>query len=157
MSKQIALDADGPEEIRRIIQHVLDGVTEEFDATDYRNPLKEKVVPVLQAEHEQYFNNESGPLGKWPALAPRTVKKKGFDTILIETNTMRSSLLFDGPNHVEDVEERYLVWGTSDEKARIHQDGTDRIPQRAFVGVSETTTDAIAEVIADAAAENLKG
>lgn len=153
-------DADGPEEVQAILHKVLNEVAKQFDAIDYRQPLREQVVPLLVAEHEDYFNRESGPLGKWPALAQRTVKKKGFDTILIETNTMRSSLLFDGPDHVEDVEERYLVWGTSDEKAAIHQygtEGTPRIPQRAFVGVSEQTTDAIAEVAADAAVAVLKG
>ena len=69
---------------------------------------------------------------------------------------MRSSLLFPGAKHIEDVSPRDLQWGTSDEKASIHQEGTRHIPQRAFVGVSEGTADSTADVIADATVEILK-
>ena len=153
----IVLDAASPEEIPALVEQIVRQVVAQFGELQYRQPLREEVVPLLVAEHEEYFNREAGPLGNWQPLSPVTVKKKGFDTILIETNRMRSSLLFDGPDHIEDVEDRFLTWGTSDPKAHIHQEGTARIPQRAFVGVSEETADAIADKIADHVVKLLKG
>lgn len=137
------------------LQTVFNDLQDVFAVADYTDPLREKVVPLLAAEHEEYFNRESGPLGKWPALSPVTVRAKGFDTILIEQNNMRSSLLFDGPNHIEEVSSRDLKWGTSDEKAAKHQEGIG-VPQRAFVGTSETTVEKISGVVASAAVAILK-
>ena len=151
MATQTILEAASPDDIPRVLQQVLDGVAKQLNEADYSKPLKEQVVPLLAEEHEAYFNAETGPLGKWPPLSPRTVRKKGFDTILIENNNLRSGLLFDGPEHVEDIGDRHLTWGTSDERAAIHQHGGGRIPQRAFVGVRESTVDKTSEIIADAA------
>lgn len=138
------------------LQGVFDDVRDSYVVADYTQSLREEVVPLLVAEHEEYFNREAGPLGAWKSLAPATVKRKGFDTILIHSNSMRSSMLFDGADHIEEVSPRDLKWGTSDEKAAFHQDGTLRIPQRAFVGVSEGTANSTADIIADAIVEILK-
>lgn len=138
------------------LQSVFDDVVDSYVVADYTQPLREEVIPLLAAEHEDYFSQEAGPLGAWKSLKPATAKRKGFDTILIEFNTMRSSLLFSGPKHIDDVSPRDLQWGTSDEKAAIHQDGAGKIPQRAFVGTQVKTVDAIGEVVADALVEILK-
>lgn len=151
------IDANSPEDAQRIIDGIVGEVVREINETTYREPFKNRIVPLLSSVHEDYFNRETGPLGQWPKLAARTVRKKGFDTILIEYNNMRSSLLFDGPDHVEDIEDSYMTWGTSDEKAATHQYGTRRVPQRAFVGVHEETADEIAGIVADHIVSGLKG
>lgn len=118
---------------------------------DFSDQLEAEVVPFLAHVHEDYFNQESGPDGPWAPLHPRTVKRKGFDTILIENNNMRSSLLFPGGDHIEDVGDSFLTWGTADEKAYFHQMGTTRMPARPFVGLLETHVDTITNMIADEA------
>ena len=138
------------------LQGVFDDVNDSYVVADYTQPLREEVIPLLSAEHEEYFNQEAGPLGAWKPLAPVTARRKGFDTILIEFNTMRSSLLFQGPKHIDDVTPRSLDWGTSDEKAAIHQHGTKNIPERPFVGTQVKTLDAIETIIGDALVEILK-
>lgn len=117
--------------------------------------IKDRLVTI----HEEYFNRQAGPEGGWVSLSPRTVKKKGFDTILIEYNEMRSSLLFDAAeNHVQDIEDAYLVWGTSDPKAAFHQEGVQsrNLPARPFVGLNTKDVDEFVNLIADEAVESLK-
>ena len=108
------------------------------------------LVPWLSQIHEDYFNQQAGPEGPWEKLAPATVKAKGFDTILIEMNNMRSSLLFPTGDHIEDIEPLFITWGTDDAKAAFHQFGTANVPARPFVGLTEQHVDTIVEQIADA-------
>ena len=138
-----------PEEAGEKLEQWLAEITQQVEAISYKPAFQDQVIQVLQAQHEEYFNAQSGPDGPWPALAASTVKAKGFDTILVEFNNMRSSLLFEGGDHVQDVEDKYLTWGTADEKAAIHQEGTSKIPQRAFVGVNDKNAEDIAEIIAE--------
>ncbi len=149
----IVIDASGEGNVDKAFLGIYEEIEKTLAEADYSEALRDQVVPILAAEHEEYFNREAGPDGPWAPLSPATVKAKGFDTILIETNRMRSSLLFSGNDHIEDISQAGLTWGTSDPKAAFHQDGTEKIPARPFVGASEETVDKIAEVIADAAAE----
>jgi phage gpG-like protein len=138
---------DDPErKLERIYQAVADAVTN-FEGSDV---LQDEIVPLLAHVHEDYFNQQAGPDGPWAALAPSTVNRKGHDTILIDTGTMRSSLLFEGGDHIQDVGADFLTWGTDDPKSYFHQMGTSRIPARPFVGLKDGDIDQIAEKIADA-------
>jgi phage gpG-like protein len=150
------VDLDNPDSLNKPFEQMRDN----FQNADYRDVLGHEVVPLLSGVHEDYFNQEAGPEGPWAALKERTIKKKGFDTVLIESNYMRSSLLFTGaPDHVEDIEERYLTWGTSDPKAAIHQDGAPQknIPARPFVGLNDAPIDQITDLIADETVEIILG
>jgi phage gpG-like protein len=128
------------------------GINDALENADYRQPMKEEVAPALAKAHEAYFNAEAGPAGPWAPLAQSTINAKGFDTILIENGNMRSSLLFEGAaNHIEEVSEAGLTWGTSDPKAAFHMEGTRIMPARPFVGVTDPLADEIAEIIGNAA------
>jgi phage gpG-like protein len=119
---------------------------------DFTEPL-DLVADDLVTTHEDYFNAQADPNGlSWKPLSPRTVKKKGHPIILIETNAMRSSLVNrERGDHVEAITKDSLAWGTRDPKAGFHQDGTERIPQRQFVGWNEPAIVSASERIADAA------
>lgn len=147
------LDARTEADIPRVLGDYLNRLAAQLNQADYSDLFRTEVVPLLVREHEEYFNKEAGPAGPWAPLAPRTVKKKGFDTILVEYNNMRSSLLFEGPDHIEDITDRTLAWGTSDPKAEIHQNGvlSKKIPARPFVGMTEDMVDTVSDLVADAA------
>ncbi len=111
------------------------------------------IADDLAETHEEYFDDQSDPMGNpWKELSPVTVKKKGHPVILIETNRMRSSVVNRrNANHVEEITTDALTFGTDDEKATFHQEGTDRIPQRQFMGWNEPAIDSAVDKIADAA------
>lgn len=120
-------------------------------------PAFVKIRDYFRLIHEEYFNRESGPEGPWTPLSHLTVKKKGFDTILIDFNNMRSSTLFTGAkDHVEDIEDAFLIWGTSDPKAIFHDQGTRRMPRRVFVGLTEDNVTPVLDIIADEAVNSLR-
>jgi phage gpG-like protein len=154
----LLIDVKDMNEAQAAMQLVLNHVASELANANFQPVLKEEVVPLLSRVHEDYFNRESGPVGDWAPLAPATVKRKGFDTILVDFNNMRSSLLFTGTqDHIEDVSEAGLTWGTSDHKAHFHMDGTTHMPARPFVGLTEPNIDEIGDILGNAAVELLKG
>lgn len=142
----------------RFLGGVFQSLENAYNSADYAEALQTLVVDII-GDHAGYFTNRTDPSGKpWQPLSPVTVARKGHDQPLVLTNEMRSSLLIEGHvNHVGGTANRGLVFGTSDEKASIHQHGGGRIPARPFVGLTEQRTDAIANAVADSLVEMLKG
>lgn len=138
---------------------VFQDIENRFRDADYSKDLEQYAVPPITADHAKGFLERRDPSGKaWQPLSPITIAKKGFDQPLVETNAMRTSLLEPGhAEHVGGTANRGLLFGTSDEKALIHQNGAGRIPARPFVGLSETRVDFLAELVADSIVEKLKG
>lgn len=64
----------------------------------------------------------------WARLAPKTLQRKGGD-ILIDTGQLHQSIAY------EVVGDTLLV-GTSKTYGAYHQFGTDKLPKRAFLGLS---------------------
>lgn len=143
---------DPSEEIRKLFE-AIEANAAKFDFTVTINAIADD----LATSHEGFFNNQADPNGElWKALAPVTVKRKGHPVILIEHNNMRSSVVNrKHPKHVETISPMSMIWGTSDEKALFHQEGTDRIPQRQFVGWSEAVVESTANKVADSAVDQL--
>lgn len=119
----------------------------------------ESVSDMLAETHSGYFNDQADPNAiPWKPLSPATVKKKGHPIILIETNKMRSSVVNrKHANHVERTTKSGLDWGTNEEKAEWHQEGTDRVPQRQFIGWNESAIQSAAETMADVTVDLLLG
>ena len=114
------------------------------------SPALGTCVELAHKHMEKGFATGTDPTGRrWAKHAPFTVRMHGPHPILILTGVMRASTIGKAPNHIERIEQFEAVTGTSDEKAYIHQYGTDTIPQREFVGVDETVVDAMAEAVAD--------
>lgn len=139
------------------------------------------VSDVLCQAHSRYFDAETSPDGiPWAPLSPRTIEQKFhrglgggnaragrkkaaaaaaggfgpdlFNTILIDTGAMKSSVSFRGnQDHLETIAPLSIDWGTKDPKAGFHQDGTKNMPARPFVGWSQVPIDTSVEIVADAA------
>jgi phage gpG-like protein len=145
---------EDPRYLGGVFQQIENG----FNGADHTDVLH-GVATDLAEDHAGFFARAQDPGGNpWPALSPRTVAHKGHSTILVDTTSMRASLLSPGhPDHVQDVESRFLVWGTSDEKGPLHMSGTSRMPARPFVGVTDQRADAVANLVADSVIEQMKG
>ena len=128
-----------------------------YNEADYSQAL-EGMLPQIVEDHTSVFSQRQDPNGSiWPPLAPYTVKKKGHDIPLVETNRLKSSVLnLDHSDHVGGVTHRGLLFGTSVEYGIFHQEGTSKIPQRAFIGLKPQTLDQIVDKVADTAVDSLK-
>lgn len=74
----------------------------------------------------------------WAALAPSTVADKqrhGFPPNILErTGEMKDSFLVDDhPDHIAVAMQHEGWWGSSNDVAGYHQDGTDLMPQRRII------------------------
>lgn len=75
-------------DLNRLFQSVVD----DFDGIEWTPHLIEE-QRSMAVEHGKYFARAAGPSGEqWPPLSPFTIKKKGHDTILVETGRLRASL-----------------------------------------------------------------
>lgn len=130
-------------------------VENQFNQMDWEPQLRE-FVDVLAEKHAEHFSGQHDPSGRaWAPLAQSTIDRKGHDTILFETGRLRSSVV-GGADHIEDVGGDFLVFGSSVEYGVFHDTGTQRMPQRQFVGMDEQTLGVLLESIADATVEGLK-
>jgi phage gpG-like protein len=143
---------------------------------DYSDTLQE-VADEFRGIHQSYFDREAGPNGApWPPWYFRAAWAPPDHKTLNVTGRLRESL-FGGPDHIEDIASRSLVFGTSVEYAYQHQYGGEfevnetligkrgellhpgqmiNLPQREFVGIDDREVDRVAERIADATVELLK-
>lgn len=136
---------------------VLLDIDQKFQNADFREPL-EGFIPQIEQEERAAFAGEKTPGGEpWAKLSPYTIKKKGHARILYESGAMMAAMIdHKAPHHVGEVTDRFLTYGTDLEYAAFHQDGTDRISQREFAGLSEETVDRLVNRTADHAVESLK-
>ena len=119
------------------------------------------IVADLETLHAQYFVSNTDPVGKpWPPLAASTVRAKGHDTILVDTGKLRASLIGKTGDSIREVfvegETHGLMFGTDLEYAHYHLTGTNRMPARPEVGISNEVMDAMTGRMLDFAIEELK-
>lgn len=137
------------------VEQVLAGVNAAYQNMNLRFPL-EVWLHNMQERHGEYYAGEVDPSGEpWQPLAPFTVRKKGHDTILVETGRMKASLESDTEDSIRQATSSRLLhsatFGTRHEHAMTHQLGDEsrRIPQRMHVGMTEHDVDRLVEDIAD--------
>lgn len=131
-------------------------IEEQIKAADY-TPALEPHLQGLEELHSGFFQGSVDPNGSpWRPLAPSTVARKGHDTILVETTQLVQSLVSETSESVRAVSERGLIFGTSDEKAMFHQEGTARMPARPMVGLQEEYLDKIVDDVAGRTVEEMK-
>jgi phage gpG-like protein len=139
------------DEVQRLVDDVLD--------TDYQ-PVLVEMVRDLRVLHGQYWDASKDPNGTpWPPLAAATVRYKGHDTILVDTEALLTSvtratgdsiLTLTGSKRNHEV-----TMGTTVEYARYHmtgtrnKNGTRRMPARPFMGVNDAVANAMADRVAD--------
>lgn len=128
-----------------------------YQNADYE-PLFQEEIPRMEAFHESVFANEHSPGGEhWPELAPRTIREKGHDVILHRTGRLGSSLFGQTGDSVRATSHRGMLFGTSVEYSIFHTEGGSRLPRREHVGLNEQYVDELANRVADATVEKLKG
>jgi phage gpG-like protein len=132
-------------------------VEQAYKAADYTMPLLD-TLEALREDHQSYFDNERDANNDpWAPLAKSTIKRKGFDDILIEKGDLEKSLTEFSGDNINGVAPRGLVFGTADEKALWHQEGTARMPARPPVGMTEQRLNSLCDDIADHLVDSLKG
>jgi phage gpG-like protein len=131
-------------------------IEQRFVNADYSEVLEAQLGP-LEKDHGEAFATEQAANGEdWAELAASTIQRKGHDRILRDTGELRSSLAGQHSNAIREVTHRGLIFGTRDERAGYHQEGTSRMPARPPVGVTETRLDSIAEAVADSLVAQLR-
>lgn len=142
----------------RFLGGIFQDVENGFREADYEGDLA-KYLPRLRNDHANMFTGQHDSSGRqWKPLSPSTIKKKGHSLILWETGRLAGSLTgAGGGDQIAATSHRGLKFGTRDEKAPFHQEGTAKMPARPPVGLTEETLDKITESIADAAVETMKG
>lgn len=111
------------------------------------------VGDVIADNLDQQFTTEGSHfLGKqWAPLTPNYLRwkvKHGFDPRrLHQTTAMRDSLT-SRPMAVEQYRDMSATFGTNDEKAAFHQNGTKFMAQRKILEVTEDLADDVNSVVA---------
>ena len=159
----IALTADlAPAAFEAIAKQVNDDPVELLDS----------LVPILQNNEKNIFLTEVDPDGRaWKDLSLKTVNRKGFSKILVETGRLYQSLT--APAGTSDTiwqtetSPSILTFGTSVPYARLQQFGgfsfieTEKgkkrieVPARPFVGVKMVFEDRLVNAVADAAVKRI--
>lgn len=131
-------------------------VVADFNGIRYQ-PVLERGLRMFAEDHRQMFAMQREPNDgpAWKPLAPSTVKRKGHDTILVETGRLKGSLTDE--RHSDGIREIFdnglggagLVFGTDVPYAHFHMTGTSRMPARPEVGAHEKTVDRFGVAVAD--------
>lgn len=133
------------------------------DATDltsgsaFAGGMLEAADIYMQSMRERFdLYSERG--GDWPEHAPSTQRRRGRGApILVENGDLRASLERDGENHLLEVEPDVIREGSTDPKARFHQHGTERMPERAILdGPTQMTLDEMKHAAASGLAASAK-
>lgn len=111
-------------------------------AIDTSRARASDVSPAWRAFRKDFWENErlifsAQGIPSWPSLSPAYARRKAAiapgKTILRRTDRLYSSLTDETADSVYAVEPRTLQMGTVVPYSRYHQQGTERVPQRAHV------------------------
>lgn len=106
-------------------------------------PVWQSFAEVLQESHMYRWGLEVGPdMGPWEALSPRTWRTKRTSRMLYEEGDLLRGLVTQ-PRPTE------MEFGLLDWKAPIQHFGTDDIPARPLVGLSDDDRAALLEILQD--------
>lgn len=154
------------------LQSVYDDLSEEINNVTFKEHFERSTIPFTAAVHSEYFSRSAGPSGPWAPWKFRSLDAPEEHNTLIASQRLAFSLQPGSrPDHVEEISESELVYGTSVEYASIHNEGAtittgvplisrDKsayipagtqvvIPQREFVGFSAPDTEFIVDQLAD--------
>jgi hypothetical protein len=102
-------------------------------------PAGEEFMDYMRGvEREQFATEGAAGSGGWAPLKPATVAQKAKrrldPRILRASEALFHSLTSKGdPNHIEEIGPDEWFFATRDKKARFHQTGTRRMPQRRVI------------------------
>jgi len=89
----------------------------------------------------QHFDDKEGPDGTpWPPLSEATIARRREGSGDAEVQTLRDTdVMYTSINYKAD--RRGVSVGTNDPKAEFHQFGTDNIPMRPFIYMTDDDAD----------------
>lgn len=96
-------------------------------------PLMQAVAGTLEDSTKQRFNSKVAPNGvHWQNLKPSTLqtKQRRGGGILVDSGDLLTSITSYANNHS-------VVVGSNEVYAKYHQVGTNKMPARPFLGLSE--------------------
>ena len=102
--------------------------------------LMGRIGGSLESQTLRHFVEERGPEGPWQELAPSTIKAKGHDKILQETNILKGSFVQDPRGPYE------IALGTRKVYGKYHQEGRG-VPRRMILGLHDEDVDEIEATI----------
>lgn len=129
---RVVIDVDGDKQVDRTLLRLAGRV---IDA----KPAFERIHQDLEQAEARQFRSEGGyASGGWAPLAPATVVQRGSaHPILVRTGELRDSLTGQASGSVRVADRSFMVFGTRVPYARFHQFGTDRMPRRRPVELTE--------------------
>lgn len=144
------------------MQGVYDSVRADFERIRFE-PVLRRGFQMFAQDHSVMFAEQREPAQgpAWKPLAPSTIRRKGHDTILVETGRLRGSLTSE--RHSDGIREIFDNWpdksvaifGTDVPYAQYHMQGNERMPARPHVGTSEQTVDKLTDDAANHAVSEL--
>jgi phage gpG-like protein len=132
-------------------------VAREFEQLELQEVMRDLAEGLVE-DHAGYFAEEASPTGeRWAALAASTVRKKGNSRILVDTDTLRQDLTsVVGLDPISEPGRGELFWGSDLEYSVYLQEGTDVMPARPHVGMTEGRVEQFATDVADGIVDKLK-
>jgi phage gpG-like protein len=105
-------------------------------------PAFHKIAQDMREQIKEQFGTEGDRgSGGWAPLKEATIAAKasaGLDPhILQATHSLMESLTGSAGDHIEEITDDSLLFGSSDPKGRFHQKGTSRMPARKPVDFTE--------------------
>ena len=143
-----------PSQLGKTVEDIYHGIEEQFVRLNFRDELTD-MLEAIQSFHATWFAEETSPSGeKWPPLQPATVARKGHSRILIDTTRLSEALLSLTEDSIREVSDEQhdqgLRYGNRVEYSIFHQTGTEKLPTRSHVGLSESNVDDLSDTIASA-------
>lgn len=123
------------------------------DRTRSVEPAWPRVGDVFAENMAMQFDTEGAHLGgrPWAPLSPKYLAwkvKRGLDPRRLHATRQMMLSLTSRPMAVEQYFGNRAVFGTDDEKAHWHQNGTSMMPRRQIIRVTDDLADDVNSVLA---------
>lgn len=128
----------------------LNGIVDTVDRPNVPDAMQASLATVKADLTVGFLAGHAPDGSKWlPLKYPRPKGHNQENKPLIDTGKLMNSVAYQGADHIEGVTGEGLTVGTNVEYGTIHQDGTNKIPKREFMGFSDKVLDTSAELTAD--------
>lgn len=140
MPARITIEVDGKPQFDRIFQRFDESLK---DLTPIGDDMRDAFWHIEQEQFES--EGAKGASGKWAPLSPAYERQKiaRYGTfaiiagVLIASGDMYKALTRDTPNTVYQKSKDGIIVGTSLARAKYHQQGSGRLPQREPISFSD--------------------
>jgi phage gpG-like protein len=136
MGTRFTLTFDGDTQVDRTLARI------QHQVEDARPVWADIASRFVRLEQRQFASHGAAASGGWaplsPAYAAQKAKRYPGQPILVATGALRDSLT-RRPLGIEVLEAKAMTIGSGVDHGKYHQNGTDRMPQRRPVEVTETT------------------